>query len=407
MIEVDTLFPGFEPFPQEVGDDYSPLATRWDTSTLFGEFQRRSMHQVVSYFLNSRVVILLMGGWSPDKFGRCNDLWQSVDSGKTFVCVREFCEWSPRCQFKALSSNDGSKLIVLGGDDGDYRSDVWLSVNRGKSFLLINSSAPWRGRSDFGAVLLSDSSTVILCGGKTVGSPITLYHDVWISPDCGSTWSLVVRSAPWCSRSGLCLVATSEDAVILVGGNRSTLSTNSTASVVASLSDVWRSKDRGKSWKLIRTHAPWNGRYGFSLTLDPTYLSSEIVLLGGTNDSGYALSDAWGSIDAGATWIPKPINIPSQYTINSQAVSCHGSLWLIGGESSIGQTSSEVFSTKIDTSLIKRDYILLMLIAKHNSCIHKSGANTTTSAYSILIELWTLYIIPFAIDTRLLSILRQ
>ncbi len=44
------------------------------------------------------------------------------------------------------------------------------------------------------------------------------------------------------------------------------------------LNDVWRSNDKGTSWSLVTSTAPWSGRYGHSsVALD----SNTIVLMGG------------------------------------------------------------------------------------------------------------------------------
>jgi hypothetical protein len=52
---------------------------------------------------------------------------------------------------------------------------------------------------------------------------------------------------------------------------------------IGRLNDVWRSIDKGSSWSLVTSSAPWSGRYAHSsVALD----SNTIILMGGDYNGG-------------------------------------------------------------------------------------------------------------------------
>ena len=107
----------------------------------------------------------------------------------------------------------------MGGNviDPYFRSlnDVWQSVDNGKTWIQVNGGAPWTSRCHMGAILFS-SGTILLMGGR---NNYQAFNDVWQSPDGGRSWSLVITSASWDARSHFSTALTKSGKVLIVGGS--------------------------------------------------------------------------------------------------------------------------------------------------------------------------------------------
>ena len=249
------------------GANYAPLAYHWTTVFPVHPALRRSCHAMIAYSrsgVSGTVdVFAILGGWSVSR-GRCNDVWETLDRGQTWHCVSESAAWSPRSQFSALSSSDGSTIFVIGGDDGDYRSDVWVSKDYCRTFNQITRSAPFKGRAAFSACLLPISGHLLIGCGRTVGEPVAVLNDVWLSKDGGESWIQLWLHAPFPARSGSPLISgfvNSHQEKRCGDGRkkrrRRTSPTRRTCRVVlacgsaggrSTLGDVWISDDEGRSW---------------------------------------------------------------------------------------------------------------------------------------------------------------
>ena len=249
------------------GANYAPLAYHWTTVFPVHPALKRSCHAMIAYSrsgVSGTVdVFAILGGWSVSR-GRCNDVWETLDRGQTWHCVSESAAWSPRSQFSALSSSDGSTIFVIGGDDGDYRSDVWVSKDYCRTFTQITRSAPFKGRAAFSACLLPVSGHLLIACGRTVGEPVAVLNDVWLSKDGGESWIQLWLHAPFPARSGSPLISgfvNSHEEKRCEDGRkkrrRRTSPTRRTCRIVlacgsaggrSTLGDVWISDDEGRSW---------------------------------------------------------------------------------------------------------------------------------------------------------------
>ena len=332
-----------------IADNFQPQGLNWLRVKHNHPETRRSLHVVVGYVSNKLPVVCIMGGWDPQK-GRCNDVWQSLDMGLNLECVCYAAQWSPRLHFCCLASTDGSRIYVLGGDDGDYRSDIWLSTDQCRSFSLVNRSCPWTARGEFNAVTSPDGETLLVCGGRTVGEPITLLNDVWKSLDGGLSWIQLLISAPWSPRAGASLVRFAESQLILMCGSQG---------YQDCCDDIWTSADFGKTWKFIPV-TKWQARTAAPLVYDE--ISREILLLGGTAPNGRGLDDVWASRDC-VTWRRRP-PLPTAGRTNGRALSLCGALWLSGGEDFWGQAVSDLWRSDGELSRTRADIERLLRLAK-------------------------------------------
>ena len=308
-----------------------------------------------------------MGGWDTQR-GRCNDVWMSTDMGLNLECVCYAAQWSPRLHFCCLSTKDGSRIFVLGGDDGDYRSDVWVSTDKCRSFSLVNPSCPWAARGEFNSAITQDGQCMLVCGGRTVGDPVKLLNDVWRSSDGGISWTQLLISAPWSPRAGASIVLTDESQLFIMCGNQG---------YQDCCDDIWASADFGKTWKL-QPSKKWQARTAAPLVYDE--ISREILLLGGTAANGRGLDDVWASRD-GVSWGRRP-PLPTAGRTNGRALSLCGALWLSGGEDFWGQPVSDVWRSDGELSRTHADAMRLLSLAK------KFPA-------SLDLGIWTINIFPF------------
>jgi hypothetical protein len=195
--------------------------------------------------------IILMGGstvTSPHPpFNTChNDVWGSTDNGATWKLINSNAGWSARGSYSSVVMPDGTIILMGGSSCGvGLVNDVWRSKDGGLTWNLVNSSAGWSPRIDFSAVVTKDGS-IILMGGNDRSRK----NDVWRSNDEGATWTEVNASAEWPARYGQSSVVTPDDKIIMMGGFTGEI--NLTTRV---LNDVWESDDYGATWKLVNKSA--------------------------------------------------------------------------------------------------------------------------------------------------------
>ena len=345
--------------PEIVGSDYQPLGTRWEPECAKFDFSDRELHRGVYFNKGGIGVVLVAGGWSKSRKARCSDIYESSGFEPEYKKVRSSSEWSPRVHFSMFSSRNGKRLYIIGGDDGAVRSDVWLSRDYGKSFICRTELAPWGARLGFASTLVGENQ-LVLCGGRKPGGEVL--QDVWVSDDGGRTWKCVSEKCGWKKRSEAGLVVWKNE-LLLVGGRNE----------VGALDDVWTSKDRGVSWKKKSIRTPWKARHSFTLICDP--VSSELIILGGTDSEGHDLSDVWASVDGGVSWMARG-QTPGQAAV---VATDEGSLVAVG---------RRVKRSDSDLQFVKKDRLFVMEVG----------------ARSVLpIELWEESVVPFAIDVGQLS----
>ena len=134
------------------------------------------------------------------------DTWMSSDLGVTFRAVSTTAYWPARVNFAGAiySPTATTDTIVIMGGEG--AQDAWQSTNGGMTWTSITNALPWgiRGNMNFG---VAQNNVFVVMGGDcrsgtcgpngtpSQGSPgLTVYNDVWISVNYGSSWNLVTNA---------------------------------------------------------------------------------------------------------------------------------------------------------------------------------------------------------------------
>jgi hypothetical protein len=264
----------------------------WIEMTASAEWDGRSLHSSVSLPGGD---IVIMGGAHP---ANDNDVWHSLDNGSTWhQHVTGIPWWSARSYHSSVTTLSGD-IILTGGYNtiGDVLNDVWTSSDGGLTWTQMIVNAEWGGRISHTTVSMPDGS-VVLMGGMLSAS--VLANDVWRSVDDGTTWVQMTASAEWTPRYGHSSVAMPDGSIVLTGGidDFGILWKN----------DTWRSTDNGATWARLNDGGWWTPRYYHTcvITSDDT-----IVISGGQDPTGVT-NDSWWSINNGVSWITSGRPIPN------------------------------------------------------------------------------------------------
>lgn len=156
--------------------------------------------------------IALMGGsYSPPEGGDAqylNDVWVSKD-GANWTCATSAAQWSARSHIAAVAV--GPYFLVAGGYYWDsfsspgnqekHYNDVWTSVDHGKTWKNETKNAEWHSRELFGLVASDKTGYATLMGGRyhtnqNFKGHYQYYNDTWESNSTshifvGTTWHQV------------------------------------------------------------------------------------------------------------------------------------------------------------------------------------------------------------------------
>ena len=156
--------------------------------------------------------------------------------------------------------------------------------------------------------------------GGTNGSHI--FADVWSSPD-GVHWEQRTAQGPFLGRTGAALVGI-PSGLLLMGGRQYADLSNPFLSYP--MHDVWYSAE-GAEWVRLTGAAPWSARWGMSVQ----WTGSEVLLVGGMDAFGRAVSDVWSSSN-GSAWSQVVPTAPwPGRAFACSAVDPAGGMWLLGG----------------------------------------------------------------------------
>lgn len=238
------------------------------------------------------------------------------DYTEAWAQVTASARWQARSLHSIVVLKDGSILLMAGTNGTNIRlNDTWRSMDRGVTWTEVNASSGWAGRSAPTSVVLKDGS-IVLMGGywlNEVGSK----NDVWRSADKGATWRLVTASAGWSTRYGHNSVLLPDGSIVLTGGWHSD-----------AMNDTWRSTDKGATWTLMNASSGWPVR---SLHSSVVLKDGSILLMGG-DDGTTVYNDTWRSTDKGATWtlVTARAGWPARMG-HSSVLMPDGSIVLMGG----------------------------------------------------------------------------
>jgi len=200
----------------------------------------------------------------------------------------------------------------------------------------VNADAPWTARAGLQATKLGGNLYVM--GGRTPASPVipfasVIFNDVWRSDDKGASWKQVTDDAPWPARAYFEAVTKSRKGG--KGKELFVLGGQNFDQPSDFFNDVWRSRDAGKTWKRMTAAAPWEGRAGLSAVVR----KGKVYVMGGsqgddpaTGGTGRTLyNDVWKSSD-GKRWVKATGSAPWAPRAGAAAVVRDDWIYLLGGE---------------------------------------------------------------------------
>ena len=164
--------------------------------------------------------------------------------------------------------------------ESNFFNDVWCSKD-GVNWTQQTADAGWSGRAGLSAV--THRGAIYIMGGSfnddpaVIGGPPTrvYFNDVWCSRDKGKTWKLVAENAPWAPRAGA--VAVSKNGKIyLIGGEDGFTCESGGDRCPPYFNDVWSSRD-GETWEQVTDGAEWASRPGHQVAV----VGDHFVLFGG------------------------------------------------------------------------------------------------------------------------------
>ncbi|WP_292368417.1 hypothetical protein [Methanoregula sp. UBA64] len=220
-----------------------------------------------------------------------NKVWMSENMGKNWTVQTDNAGWSSQADQPAVALSDGSIILMTGTQYPKYFSNsVQRSTDQGKTWIRQTGYPDWHQRAGFSAVALSDDSIVLMAGYNPDSG--TWVKDVWRSTDKGATWKQQTSDSGFPTRNDAPAVALSDGSIVVMGGVGNTGS-------MPSKNDVWRSTDKGVTWTQQTASAEWSPRHGGSAVALP---DDSILLIGAENETA-SFKEVWRSADKGKTWV--------------------------------------------------------------------------------------------------------
>ena len=287
----------------------------WDNYGTINSGLNKHLHFSTASYGN---IIWIVGGYPNGDDGkndlRSKDIYKSVDAGKNWEKIVP--KGLNTVNNAALVATSPNNLVLMGGAydrPAGTSARIYTSSDGGRNWTRganydggsgnkHNDNTTTKPRRVNGATLVFHKNKQYLIGG--VGKYWENF--VWSSED-NKTWTRVtsatetggvaINSFP--VRAFHAAVSFNED-LYVIGGHR--MGPNET------YSDVWRSKDDGKTWTKILDNAPWGKRTG----LQAVVFNNEIYIVGGTTVYG-TVSEAdpkkliWKSAD-GVNWTAVEVN---------------------------------------------------------------------------------------------------
>ena len=152
----------------------------------------------------------------------------------------------------------------------------------------------FKPRQDHASAVLNGELYVV--GGYRPGGSVT--DEVWRSADGGRTWDQVA-AGPRFSRRGHHTLEVIGDALYILGGEGYEDGDRK------KFNEVWKSADRGVTWRQVATTPRYPARYDHSSAV----LGDNLYLIGGSLKFADPNDEIWRSTDLGATWTRVPETI--------------------------------------------------------------------------------------------------
>jgi PKD repeat protein len=223
-----------------------------------------------------------------------NKVWMSTNMGKNWTVQTDNAGWSSQADQPAVALSDGSIVLMTGTQFPNYFSNsVQRSTDQGKTWIRQTGYPDWHQRAKFSAVALSDDSIVLMAGYNPDSG--AWVNDVWRSTDKGATWKQQTTDSGFPVRQEAPAVALSDGSIVVMGGAGNTGSS-------PSKNDVWRSTDQGVTWTRQTASAEWSPRHGGPAVALP---DDSILLIGAGNETS-SFKEVWRSTDKGKTWVQVP-----------------------------------------------------------------------------------------------------
>ena len=199
----------------------------------------------------------------------------------------------------------------------------------------VNADAPWTARAGLQATKLGGN--LYVWAVRRPASPVipfasVIFNDVWRSDDKGASWKQVTGDAPWPARGYFEAVTKSRKGG---KGKEHRAGGQNFDQPSDFFNDVWRSRDAGETWKRMTAAAPWEGRAGLSAVVR----KGKVYVMGGsqgddpaTGGTGRTLyNDVWKSSD-GKHWVKATGSAPWAPRAGAAAVVRDDWIYLLGGE---------------------------------------------------------------------------
>jgi photosystem II stability/assembly factor-like uncharacterized protein len=262
---------------------------------------------------------LVAGAWLPQQSGSTAELrglavldaqhaWAS-GSGGTVLLTRDGERWekipvagADELDFRDLEVLDASTVVLMSAGPGSA-SRIYRSVDGGTTWGLVHKNPEKDGFYD--AIAFWDARN-----GMVFGDPVGGRFAVRVTADGGRTWyppkGIVMPEAlpgeGGFAASGTCLFAQK-------GGSGAWFVTGG-----ASVSRVFRTADRGRTWAVTQAPVP-TGKATTGL-FSVAFLDAMrgFVAGGDYKDAKLAALNGARTQDGGATWIPAPISASGFYS---------------------------------------------------------------------------------------------
>ena len=214
--------------------------------------------------------VLLFGGWGPTA-----DTWEYDVSGGAWKNQKIAGAKPPARQWHAMASSGGSKIVMFGGDAGEYPirnclDDTWEYDAATHTWTEIIIAGPKPAARSEHAMAYGGGTRVVMFGGT--GAAEDNLNDTWVYDSGTHAWSLVnpIGTTP-STRSGHAMADAGNSCIVMFGGiHDGTI-----------LSDTWQYDALSQTWTNIITSTTPPERWQHAMSYSG---NSEVLMFGGMEE---------------------------------------------------------------------------------------------------------------------------